>query len=219
MNDMTREPSMEEILSSIRRVIARDETQRQRGGVHDAAGPGFAALSPADSLADLGDSAGDRHSEPHDAAHDEDDVLELTEYSPVSDHDAANEISDTEHAEPLAAADTGAAPAADPVTSVHETVTDIPAMKPTITTTARPAPSAPLIDAAPAAASRQSLDALARALTPEEAATEPGGDTSVNALVEAALRPMLKQWLDANLPTVVEKLVAAEIARIAESRA
>lgn len=36
------------------------------------------------------------------------------------------------------------------------------------------------------------------------------------AHVEAALRPMLKQWLDDNLPAMVEKMVQAEIKRIVE---
>ena len=41
-----------------------------------------------------------------------------------------------------------------------------------------------------------------------------GGGLTVEALAEAALRPMLKQWLDANLPALVERMVAREIARI-----
>jgi cell pole-organizing protein PopZ len=32
------------------------------------------------------------------------------------------------------------------------------------------------------------------------------------------LRPMLKEWLDQNLPSVVERLVEVEIARMARSR-
>ena len=41
------------------------------------------------------------------------------------------------------------------------------------------------------------------------------GETSLEGLTRDLLRPMLAQWLDANLPLMVEKLVAAEIARIA----
>ena len=33
-------------------------------------------------------------------------------------------------------------------------------------------------------------------------------------VVIEALRPMLKEWLDANLPTMVEAMVAKEISRI-----
>ena len=63
---------------------------------------------------------------------------------------------------------------------------------------------------------RESLAALA-------VLSEPGvppqivrsGETSLEGMVREMLRPMLAQWLDANLPLMVEKLVAAEIARIA----
>ncbi len=40
------------------------------------------------------------------------------------------------------------------------------------------------------------------------------GETSVEALVREMLRPMLAQWLDNNLPGMVERLVAEEIRRI-----
>lgn len=41
------------------------------------------------------------------------------------------------------------------------------------------------------------------------------GETSLEGLVRQMLRPMLSQWLDDNLPGMVEELVKAEIARIA----
>jgi uncharacterized protein len=64
---------------------------------------------------------------------------------------------------------------------------------------------------------RQSMAALA-------AMTQPGarpqivrsGETSLEGMVRDMLRPMLKQWLDANLPDMVEKTIAAEIARLRE---
>jgi cell pole-organizing protein PopZ len=40
------------------------------------------------------------------------------------------------------------------------------------------------------------------------------GETSLEGLTRELLRPMLAEWLEANLPTMVEKLVQAEIARI-----
>lgn len=66
---------------------------------------------------------------------------------------------------------------------------------------------------------RESLAALAML-------SEPGvppqivrsGETSLEGLVREMLRPMLAEWLDKNLPAMVEKLVAAEIARIAGKR-
>ncbi len=40
------------------------------------------------------------------------------------------------------------------------------------------------------------------------------GETSLEGLTRELLRPMLAEWLEANLPGMVEKLVQAEIARI-----
>jgi hypothetical protein len=63
---------------------------------------------------------------------------------------------------------------------------------------------------------RESLAALAMI-------AEPGvppqivrsGETSLEGLVRDLLRPMLAEWLDRHLPEIVERLVKAEIARIA----
>lgn len=63
---------------------------------------------------------------------------------------------------------------------------------------------------------RESLAALAML-------AEPGappqivrsGETSLEGMVREMLRPMLAEWLDRNLPDMVERMVAAEIARIA----
>ncbi len=42
------------------------------------------------------------------------------------------------------------------------------------------------------------------------------GDVVID-LTREMLRPMLKAWLDANLPAIVERLIRAEIERIARS--
>lgn len=63
---------------------------------------------------------------------------------------------------------------------------------------------------------RESLAALAMI-------AEPGappqivrsGETSLEGLTRELLRPMLAQWLEHNLPQIVERLVKAEISRIA----
>jgi cell pole-organizing protein PopZ len=38
--------------------------------------------------------------------------------------------------------------------------------------------------------------------------------TTMDGLVREMLKPMLKEWLDANLPDLVERVVAREVARI-----
>lgn len=44
------------------------------------------------------------------------------------------------------------------------------------------------------------------------------GETSLEGLTRELLRPMLAEWLEANLPAMVEQLVQAEIARIVGKR-
>ncbi|MBV7258591.1 DUF2497 domain-containing protein [Erythrobacter crassostreae] len=45
------------------------------------------------------------------------------------------------------------------------------------------------------------------------------GETSLEDLTRELMRPMLAEWLDKNLPSMVEKMVQAEIARIAGKKA
>lgn len=45
--------------------------------------------------------------------------------------------------------------------------------------------------------------------------TALAGGRTLDELVKDLLRPMLKAWLDANLPPLVQRLVEAEIARLA----
>ena len=44
------------------------------------------------------------------------------------------------------------------------------------------------------------------------------GETSLEGLTRELLRPVLAEWLDRNLPEMVERLVKDEIARIAGKR-
>lgn len=50
------------------------------------------------------------------------------------------------------------------------------------------------------------------------ASLEVRGAELADELVREMLRPMLKQWLDENLPSIVERLVRAEIQRVARGR-
>ena len=70
-------------------------------------------------------------------------------------------------------------------------------------------PGPTLVSDDAAAASRQSLAALSSMR--ESAAADQG---ALEAVVRDMLRPMLKDWLDQNLPLMVEELVTREIARI-----
>jgi hypothetical protein len=48
--------------------------------------------------------------------------------------------------------------------------------------------------------------------------SQEGGESAFDALVRQMLRPLLQEWLDKNLPELVERLVRAEIARVVGNR-
>lgn len=50
--------------------------------------------------------------------------------------------------------------------------------------------------------------------TMEVAKTENGAPLTLDALVRSMLEPMLKAWLDANMPEIVERLAQSEIKRL-----
>lgn len=73
----------------------------------------------------------------------------------------------------------------------------------------------PLVAEEAVSAMRESLAALATMATPGAAPQiVRSGETSLEGLVRELLRPMLADWLDKNLPPLVERLVTTEIARI-----
>jgi cell pole-organizing protein PopZ len=65
------------------------------------------------------------------------------------------------------------------------------------------------------AAAASSVGSLLRTLVAErqQVAVHRGGPT-IEDLVREEIRPVLKEWLDANLPPLVERLVRAEIERV-----
>jgi cell pole-organizing protein PopZ len=179
------EPSMEEILASIRRIISED-------GKPEAAAPKAADAARA---------------EPAKA-----DVLELTE---VVEEDGSvvslsrNEIvTDPEEAAPLEAEPEDIA-VPEPEEAPH------PPARPAVA----PAPQRDhdaLVSAAAAAAAAGAFTGLNNAANRTNAGPILGtSGRTVEDLVVEALRPMLREWLDANLPKLTERLVKREIARLA----
>ncbi|HUH50222.1 MAG TPA: DUF2497 domain-containing protein [Mycoplana sp.] len=71
-----------------------------------------------------------------------------------------------------------------------------------------PAASVSLVSPAVGAQVASSFGALVEAV-------EAGPRRSFDEIAEEMLRPMLQEWLDDNLPTLVERLVREEIARVA----
>jgi cell pole-organizing protein PopZ len=159
MGDISAEPSMEEILSSIKRIIAEEgdaatasRTRRPR-----------AAPKPAPAPFDL-----DEH----------DEVLELSQ------------------------------PVEERIEQPGAEEKPMPMGSPT-----PPEPAAlaePILSPRAAEATRGPLEALSRMVVKPEV---QGSDT-LEGLVRELLKPMLRDWLDANLPQIVETMVAREISRI-----
>jgi len=73
---------------------------------------------------------------------------------------------------------------------------------------AEPEPAEPL-------ASPQTDDAVAASFGALSASVAMHSAEMIEGLMREMLRPMLKTWLDENLPSVVERLVRAEIQRVA----
>jgi cell pole-organizing protein PopZ len=107
-------------------------------------------------------------------------------------------------------------PLADPQTSAATDEEDVLEL-----TETSPEPEAAAEASAPAAsfalvspnaetASRSALDALSALVVRPEV----HGTDTLEGVVREMLRPMLREWLDANLPELVENLVSKEIARI-----
>ena len=83
---------------------------------------------------------------------------------------------------------------------------------------ASPAPPLPdlptLVAPETAAATASSLHGLMRTLSAERSTAVSRGGPTVEDLVREELRPLLKAWLDAHLPTLVERAVRAELDRV-----
>jgi cell pole-organizing protein PopZ len=72
-------------------------------------------------------------------------------------------------------------------------------------------PDRVLLSASTSAAVDSAFNALAQTVLVQNART-------LEDLVREMLRPMLKSWLDDNLPNLVERIVKAEIERVSRGR-
>ncbi|MCY4320187.1 MAG: DUF2497 domain-containing protein [Alphaproteobacteria bacterium] len=78
-----------------------------------------------------------------------------------------------------------------------------------------------LVSAVAAAASAQAFAGLTQAVEQDEADARslplrPGGET-IEDMVRAMLKPILQEWLDTNLPNIVERLVEEEVRRLSRA--
>jgi cell pole-organizing protein PopZ len=101
---------------------------------------------------------------------------------------------------------------AEPVAAAPAAPTPAPRRAPAPPSRAAAEPlEAPLLSSASGARINASFEALAESMMLRD-------PDIIERLTREMLRPMLKSWLDDNLPTVVERLVRAEIERIARGR-
>ncbi|MCC6948910.1 MAG: DUF2497 domain-containing protein [Bradyrhizobiaceae bacterium] len=180
------EPSMEEILASIRRIIADDAGPQARpyappSPVQPAPAAAPEPPSPAGTSA-VGPEA---------------DILELTQpvetgsaFTPVRGPDVVFREEEPRPARPAAQAMPRPLPVAP----------QPPA--------AAAVPDEELLSPASSAAVSSAFNSLASTVLSEHSRT-------LEDLVKEMMRPMLRQWLDENLPAIVERLVRSEIERVA----
>jgi uncharacterized protein len=95
----------------------------------------------------------------------------------------------------------------DPAEASAEAHSGITPVNPTETAGDAPAPEGPLLSPRTTAA----VDTAFHSLTHTVLSQNP---RTLEDLVRDMLKPMLKAWLDANLPDMVERLVRAEIERV-----
>jgi len=164
------EPSMEEILASIRRIIAED-------GEQPAAAPAVATPAPATAAPEAPQPA---------VATKGEEILELTEV-----------VQEEEHPDPPMPAP--APPQPDPLSV--SAVTD----------------AERLVSAAAAAASIAALSQIHQLGPTNEKRMSDipvgEGQRTIEDMVREMLRPLLKEWLDSNLPHLVERVVQEEVSR------
>jgi uncharacterized protein len=183
-NPKIQEPSMEEILASIRRIIADDQDV-----------PRSAVSSPSATPA---------------APATDDDVLDLAELSQSSPGPARLEL---EH-EDVSFRDSDGQIDFDSISLDEPELDDFPEANtvpaPPPVSSARPStPPAndTLLSSAANATVSSAFGLLGATVLSNNART-------LEDLVKELLRPMLKSWLDENLPPMVERLVRAEIERV-----
>jgi uncharacterized protein len=219
----SQEPSMEEILASIRRIIADDDASKsaQRVAEPPKPAPRPAAAPPPPARAQLEPEPEPEPSAPEIEA---EELPEPVASMPEPEDDQASDILDL--TESMAAPAFDEAPAVPPMPAepaqfrkidgfsdvgFADAETPRPAMPKLNASGLRSGGENGLLSSATSAAVDSAFNTLAQTVLVQNART-------LEDLVREMLRPMLKAWLDDNLPGMVERLVRAEIERVARGR-
>src|SRR3954469_13512241 len=222
------EPSMEEILASIRRIIADDEAKP--AAAEKPASPA-AVVKPA-VMKDIPPSAiapapkpAPPPPAPEPAAanpNNQDDIDAM-----LASLDAATPEADIRPAQPEPEADVfeltdemalpEPVPAAatfnkvEPQDDIEFTEAKAARRQPAYEPSFESAPARPILSRSTVSAVESAFNSLANTVLSNNART-------LEDLVKEMLRPMLKSWLDDNLPGLVERIVKAEIERVSRGR-
>lgn len=181
MADPRPEPSMEDILASIKRII-HDDPAPPRPLAGAMAPPIQAPPEPSRVVPNDPAPPWPRRTDPVAP----DSILELTERVP----DAFQARHHAPAPPPQAAPGPAPAPVQRAVERLRQAEAETPEPAP------RPVPR----------------DLLPRTPAPRAA----GGDVTLDALVREMLQPMLADWIERNLPDMVERLVQTEIRRMTD---
>jgi uncharacterized protein len=181
----TSEPSMEDILASIRRIISDDqETIRAPEADEAASSPLKNVLEIAERHVSPVHAPPVLFSEPP-AREDEEEEREAPSQNDIVRNVISNIVGVYGKDQPASETPPAIRPAARPA----------------------PEPCEPLLSSHADASVAEAFGRLNAIMLPRE-------PRSVEDLMKEMLRPMLKVWLDDNLPAMVERLVQAEIARV-----
>ena len=199
MSDAEQEPSMEEILASIRRIISDDNEQGETNEMQPAVEEVVSEEEPVKALeeplpVEETPAPTPEVDDDDDDDDDDDEVLDLT------DMDATDP-------EPLFEEQAYQAP-----------VTPSPAPTPEPVQPPTPAPVEEKESLVSTPQAAETMDEFARLGSKlyEDVQELPIGNGAVTleGLVRELVRPMLKEWLDQHLPITVERLVREEIERL-----
>jgi cell pole-organizing protein PopZ len=212
-NEAHKEPTMEEILASIRKIISDD------------------AASPAQAPEPEPEIANDEDDVSLEEVMFDEDVREAS-YDDEADLDEPVELETEEFEVEDFSAEEPVEAAPEPVESFESLVSasrsaeyeskpaPVPVPEPApIAPKPAPAPMEKAVSASPAYAQSALTDdstanAAAGALGKLISKMDLGTDNTLEGLVRELLRPMIKEWLDANLASIVEEKVEAEVERI-----
>ena len=184
------DPSMEDILASIRRILSEDESgPGDAASPHPGSGPTAVAVPSREELAP-------------------DDVLILNSSMLVPEEEEMT--AGEPHLPTTPATPTSPAPASGHAAAAAPS--DLAAASDLVAPEAAAASDLVAPEAAAAAAS--SVGNLVRTLSTERSALVTARGPTIEDIVRQEIRPLLKAWLDVNLAPMVERLVRVEIERV-----